>query len=79
MDLVSLDPASLEPDGTVTAQVEVTNTSSQPLTDMVLELRGPSSRVTVSPLEEAMHDVFLSREPVRTRALEVTVEWLRRR
>src|SRR5690625_4701187 len=46
MDLVSLDPSSLEPDGTVTAQVEVTNTSSQPLSDMVLELRGPSSRVT---------------------------------
>lgn len=46
MDLLSLDPTSLSPDGTVTAQVEVTNTSSQPLTDMALELRGPSSRVT---------------------------------
>ena len=46
MDLVSLDPASLDLDGTVTAQVEVTNTSSEPLTDTVLELRGPSSRVT---------------------------------
>ena len=43
------------------------------------QLARPSSRVTVSPLEGAMHDVFLSREPVRTRALEVTVEWLRAR
>src|SRR5690625_7767053 len=46
MDLVSLDPASLSPGGTVTAQVEVTNTSSEPLSDPVLELRGSSSRVT---------------------------------
>src|SRR5690625_7279177 len=35
MDLVSLDPASLSPGGTVTAQREVTNPSRDPLSDPV--------------------------------------------
>ncbi len=34
------------------------------------------SRVTDVPLEGALHDVFLSREPVRTQALEVYGRWL---
>lgn len=46
LDLVSLDPTSLAPDGAVNAQVEVTNTSSQPLDDTTLELRTRTSRVT---------------------------------
>lgn len=46
MDLVSLTPTSLDPDGTVTAQVEVTNNSSKPLPDVALELRTRTSRVT---------------------------------
>ncbi|MFC7464140.1 DUF6049 family protein [Brachybacterium sp. GCM10030252] len=46
MDLVSLDPTSLAPGGMVQAEVEVTNTSSQPLSDVELELRTRTSRVT---------------------------------
>jgi len=46
MDLVSLTPTSLAPDGTLRAEVEVTNTSSEPLTDLDLELRTRTSRVT---------------------------------
>ncbi|WP_193106318.1 DUF6049 family protein [Brachybacterium sp. FME24] len=46
MDLVSLTPTSLDPDGTVEAQVEVTNTSSQPVPAVSLELRTRTSRVT---------------------------------
>ncbi len=46
MDLVSLTPTSLAPGGTLRAEVEVTNASSEPLTDLDLELRTRSSRVT---------------------------------
>ncbi|GAA1490783.1 DUF6049 family protein [Brachybacterium sacelli] len=46
MDLVSLTPTSLAPGGTLTAQIEVTNTSSEPLPDVALELRTRTSRVT---------------------------------
>jgi hypothetical protein len=46
MDLVSLTPTSLAPGGTLRAEVEVTNTSSAPLTDLDLELRTRTSRVT---------------------------------
>ena len=46
MDLVSLTPTSLAPDGTLEAQVDVTNTSSAPLDALALELRTRTSRVT---------------------------------
>lgn len=46
MDLVSLTPTSLAPGGTLEAQVEVTNTSSEPLSDLSLDLRTRSARVT---------------------------------
>ncbi|MGP9845803.1 DUF6049 family protein [Brachybacterium sp. 107] len=46
MDLVSLTPTSLGPDGTLRAEVEVTNNSSKPLPDVALELRTRTSRVT---------------------------------
>ena len=46
MDLVSLSPTSLAPGGTLRAEVEVTNTSSEPLRDLDLELRTRTSRVT---------------------------------
>lgn len=46
MDLVSLTPTSLAPGGTLEATVEVTNTSSAPLSDVALELRTRDSRVT---------------------------------
>ena len=46
MDLVSLTPTSLAPGGTLRAEVEVTNASSAPLTDLDLELRTRTSRVT---------------------------------
>src|SRR5699024_8765061 len=46
MDLVSLTPTSLAPDGTLEAQVDVTNTSSEPLSTLALELRTRTARVT---------------------------------
>ena len=46
MDLVSLTPTSLAPGGTLRAEVEVTNTSSEPLEDLDLELRTRAPRVT---------------------------------
>lgn len=46
MDLVSLTPTSLSEDGVLEATVEVTNTSSQPVHDPVLELRTRTPRVT---------------------------------
>ncbi|WP_157235954.1 DUF6049 family protein [Brachybacterium sp. P6-10-X1] len=46
MDLVSLTPTSLAPGGTLTAEVEVTNTSSEPLPAVDLQLRTRTSRVT---------------------------------
>ncbi|MEO2097869.1 MAG: hypothetical protein ABGX90_12085, partial [Brachybacterium sp.] len=46
MDLVSLTPTSLAPGGTLRAEIEVTNASSAPLTDLDLELRTRTSRVT---------------------------------
>lgn len=46
LDLVELSPTSLAPDGVLEAQVEVTNTSSKPLTDVDLELRTRTPRVT---------------------------------
>ncbi|MEE1618535.1 DUF6049 family protein [Brachybacterium sp. J153] len=46
LDLVELSPTSLAPGGTVQAQVEVTNTSSEPLSAVELELRTRSARVT---------------------------------
>ncbi|WP_345075890.1 DUF6049 family protein [Brachybacterium paraconglomeratum] len=46
MDLVSLTPTSLAPGGTLEAQVEVTNTSSEPLSSLSLDLRTRSARVT---------------------------------
>lgn len=46
MDLVSLTPTSLAPGGTLEAQVDVTNTSSEPLSTLALELRTRTSRVT---------------------------------
>ncbi|WP_262425014.1 DUF6049 family protein [Brachybacterium sp. Z12] len=46
MDLVSLTPTSLAPGGTVEAQLEVTNTSSEPLSALALELRTRTARVT---------------------------------
>ena len=46
MDLVSLTPTSLAPGGTLEAQVEVTNTSSEPLSALSLDLRTRSARVT---------------------------------
>lgn len=46
MDLVSLTPTSLAPGGTVEAQLEVTNTSSEPLPALALELRTRTARVT---------------------------------
>lgn len=46
MRLQSLTPVSLDQDGTLTAQVAVTNTSSEPIEDASLELRARSSRVT---------------------------------
>jgi hypothetical protein len=46
MDLVSLTPTSLGPGGTLEAQVEVTNTSSEPLSTLALELRTRTARVT---------------------------------
>ncbi|MGP4917694.1 DUF6049 family protein [Brachybacterium tyrofermentans] len=46
MDLVSLTPTSLDPDGTLTAEVEVTNDSSKTLPDVALQLRTRTSRVT---------------------------------
>src|SRR5690606_35613036 len=33
-------------------------------------------RVTEVPLDDAMHDVFLSRPAVRARALDVLADWL---
>lgn len=46
MDLVSLTPTSLAPGGTLEAQIEVTNTSSEPLPALALELRTRTSRIT---------------------------------
>src|SRR5690606_33795327 len=46
MDLVSLAPTSLAPGGTFEAEVEVTNTSSEPLPALALELRTRTARVT---------------------------------
>ncbi|MBP2409599.1 DUF6049 family protein [Brachybacterium fresconis] len=46
MDLVSLTPTSLAPGGTLTAEVEVTNTSSEPLSAVALQLRTRTARVT---------------------------------
>lgn len=46
MDLVSLTPTSLAPGGTLEAQVEVTNTSSEPQSALALELRTRTSRIT---------------------------------
>lgn len=46
MDLVSLTPTSLAPGGTLAAQIEVTNTSSEPLSTLSLDLRTRSARVT---------------------------------
>src|SRR5699024_7216612 len=46
MELVSIDPTSLAPGGTVTAAVAVTNTSSRTLDSVALELRTRTSRVT---------------------------------
>ncbi|MGP9536706.1 DUF6049 family protein [Brachybacterium sp. AOP43-C2-M15] len=46
MDLVSLTPTSLAPGGTLEAQLEVTNTSSEPLSALALELRTRTARVT---------------------------------
>lgn len=45
LQLVSIDPTSLAPGGTVTAVVSVTNTSSEPLDGVALELRTRTSRV----------------------------------
>ena len=44
--LTRLDPTSLDQDGTLTARVEVTNTSAAPIDGAALELRARSSRVT---------------------------------
>lgn len=46
MDLVSLSPTSLAPGGTLEATLEVTNTSSETLSALELELRTRTSRVT---------------------------------
>lgn len=46
MDLVSLTPTALAPGGTVEARLEVTNTSSEPLPALALELRTRTARVT---------------------------------
>ena len=46
MDLISLTPTSLAPGGTLTAELRVTNTSSEPLTEVALELRTRTSRIT---------------------------------
>ncbi|WP_394216725.1 DUF6049 family protein [Brachybacterium vulturis] len=46
MDLVSLTPTSLAPGGTLEAQIDVTNTSSEPLPALTLELRTRTARVT---------------------------------
>lgn len=46
MDLVSLTPTSLAPGGTLEAQVDVTNTSSEPMPAPALELRTSTARVT---------------------------------
>ncbi|WP_053546171.1 alpha/beta hydrolase [Corynebacterium deserti] len=42
-------------------------------------LSDPSSRVQVVPIENARHDIFLSREPVRTQAMIVMRDWLSER
>lgn len=39
-------------------------------------LSKPSSRVTVIPIEDARHDVFLSIQPVRKKAMDVVNNWL---
>lgn len=46
LDLASLTPTSLAADGTVRAEVTVTNTSSEPIPAPQLELRTRASRVT---------------------------------
>lgn len=46
VDLVSLTPSSLAPGGTLEAQLEVTNTSSEPLSALSLDLRTRTARVT---------------------------------
>ncbi len=46
LDVVSLNPYALEPGGTFTAEVEVTNQSSEPLESAVLDLSMRSTRVT---------------------------------
>src|SRR5699024_696747 len=46
MDLVSLTPTSLDPGGTLEAQIDVTNTSSEPVSELELELRTRTARVT---------------------------------
>ena len=46
MDLVSLTPTSLAPGGTLEAQIDVTNTSSEPVSALDLELRTRTARVT---------------------------------
>ncbi|WP_162801580.1 DUF6049 family protein [Brachybacterium saurashtrense] len=45
-DLVSLTPTSLAPGGVLEAQVDVTNTSERPLSELALELRTRTARVT---------------------------------
>src|SRR5699024_7290632 len=45
-DLVSLTPTSLDPGGTLEAQIDVTNTSSEPVSELELELRTRTARVT---------------------------------
>ncbi|WP_151528542.1 MULTISPECIES: alpha/beta hydrolase [Corynebacterium] len=53
--------------------------------DIVLEVadiwaRAPhlSSVLSITALPQAMHDVYLSAQPTRTQALELTVDWMRR-
>ncbi len=46
MDLISITPVALTPGDTLQVTVKVTNTSSQPLPALVLELRTRTSRVT---------------------------------
>ncbi|MDO5662296.1 MAG: DUF6049 family protein, partial [Brachybacterium sp.] len=46
MELLRLDPQPLAPDGTLTAEVEVTNVSPAPIEDLALELHATSARVT---------------------------------
>lgn len=42
-------------------------------------LSAPSARVTVQPVEGAMHDVFLSAKPVRQQAMITMLDWLEAR